>query len=121
MCYMQKDLSALQQQQQFNFCRQVNSNAERTLRENLMINGKMGGGGLVGWMGRSVDKLLLHSLLRIFLCGIVIVLVAFAFAAVVLHCLQLSLCVAAHTYRSQREATTENALGEIIYLNLIDF
>jgi len=37
---MQKDLSALQQQQQFNFCRQVNSNAERTLRENLMINGK---------------------------------------------------------------------------------
>jgi len=47
MCYMQKDLSALQQQQ-FNFCRQVNSNAERTLRENLMINGKMGGGSVDG-------------------------------------------------------------------------
>jgi len=50
------------------------------------------GDGLV-----AVDKLLLHSLLRIFLCGIVIVLVAFAF------CLQLSLYVVAHTYRSQRE------------------
>jgi len=35
--------------------------------------------------------------------------------------LQLSLCVAAHTYRSQREATTENALGEIFICILIDF
>jgi len=48
-------------------------------------------------------------------------IVAFAFAAVVLHCLQLSLCVAAHTYRSQREATTENALGKKFTAILVDF
>jgi len=39
MCYMQKDLSALQQQQ-FNFCRQVNSNAERTAAEEKAKNWK---------------------------------------------------------------------------------